>query len=116
MIELIRDIRESGRAHILLSSHLLRDVEECCEEVLILKDGRIAVSCNIDEVRRANRKFLMLEIRGEERPFAGALEQLGCESAVTGEGRLKVVLPERLETGDLYSVASKMSVQIRSLQ
>jgi ABC-2 type transport system ATP-binding protein len=116
MIELIREIRESGRAHILLSSHLLRDVEECCEEVLILKEGRIAVSCNIEEERRANRKFLMLEIRGDERPFAGALEQLGCESAVTGEGRLKVVLPDRLETGDLYSVASKMSVQIRRLQ
>src|SRR5467141_5230595 len=37
MIELIRQIRDSGKAHILLSSHLLRDVEECCEEILIIK-------------------------------------------------------------------------------
>src|ERR671912_1985720 len=36
MIKLVREIRESGQAHILLSSHLLLDVEECCDEILIL--------------------------------------------------------------------------------
>ena len=57
MIELIRQIRDSGKAHILLSSHLLRDVEECCEEILIVKQGRIAVYCNLEEERRANRQI-----------------------------------------------------------
>jgi len=31
MIKLIREIRDSGQAHIVLSSHLLLDVEECCD-------------------------------------------------------------------------------------
>lgn len=47
MIRLVREIRDSGKANIVLSSHLLRDVEECCEEILILKDGRLAVYCKI---------------------------------------------------------------------
>src|ERR671938_495661 len=46
MIRLIREIRDGGRANILLSSHLLRDVEETCDEILILKDGQIVVYCN----------------------------------------------------------------------
>src|SRR6201993_191920 len=54
MIQLILQIRDSGQAHILLSSHLLRDVEECCEEILILKEGRIAVYCNLEEERKSN--------------------------------------------------------------
>src|SRR3954454_7137239 len=58
MIRLIREIRDSGKANIILSSHLLRDVEECCEEILVLKEGRIAVYCNLEEERKANRKFL----------------------------------------------------------
>ena len=37
MIRLIREIRDAGQMHILISSHLLRDVEETCEEVVILK-------------------------------------------------------------------------------
>src|SRR6266513_914474 len=69
MIELIRQIRDSGKAHIVISSHLLRDVEECCEEILILKDGRIATYCNLEEERKANRKFLVLETRGDQAAF-----------------------------------------------
>src|SRR4029078_11401703 len=69
MIQLIRDIRDSNQAHIMLSSHLLRDVDECCEEILILKQGRIAVRCNLEEERKQNRKFLELETRGDSRSF-----------------------------------------------
>src|SRR5216117_3972084 len=88
MIKLVREIRDSGQAHILLSSHLLRDVEECCEEIVIMKQGEIVVHCDLAEERRANRKFLMLETRGELKQFAASLSTLGCEYAVTGEHRL----------------------------
>src|SRR5438067_10298834 len=90
MIKMIREIRDSGQAHIVLSSHLLRDVEECCEEILILKEGRLVVYCNLEEERKANKKFLMLETRGNQKTFAASLSTLGCEYAVTGEHRLKV--------------------------
>ena len=64
MLKLIRDIRDTGEVYVILSSHLLRDVEECCDEVLVLKEGNIAIYCNLEEERRANRKFLELEVRG----------------------------------------------------
>ena len=66
MIELIREIRDSGQAQIMLSSHLLHDVEECCEEILILKQGRIAAHHNLEAERKANRKFIEIETRGEQ--------------------------------------------------
>ncbi|HXI41317.1 MAG TPA: ABC transporter ATP-binding protein, partial [Bryobacteraceae bacterium] len=47
MIRLIREMRESGEMNIILCSHLLRDVEETCEEVLILKQGRIVHYANL---------------------------------------------------------------------
>ena len=37
MIQLIKDIREEGSVRLLISSHLLRDIDETCDEVLILK-------------------------------------------------------------------------------
>jgi ABC-2 type transport system ATP-binding protein len=78
MIKLIREIRDSGQAHIVLSSHLLLDVEECCDEILILRDGQIAVYCNLEEERKSNRKFLMLETRGDQKRFVDSLSRLGC--------------------------------------
>ena len=42
MLKLVREIRDKSGAHIIMCSHLLPDVEACCDEVLVLKDGRIA--------------------------------------------------------------------------
>src|SRR6476660_324182 len=115
MIKLIREIRDSGKANIVLSSHLLRDVEECCEEILILKDGRLVVYCNLEEERKDNKKFLMLETRGELQKFAEGIGELGCEYALTGETRVKVVLQEGIEVRDLYRIAAQQNIQIRRL-
>jgi ABC-2 type transport system ATP-binding protein len=115
MLEFIREIRDSGRTHIIFSSHLLRDVEECCDEVLILKDGRIAANCNLEEERRANRKFIEMETRNATPGFAEAIGALGCEYALTGDQRIKVVMQDGLEIRDLYQVAATNNVQIRRL-
>lgn len=115
MIKLIREIRDSGQAHIVLSSHLLLDVEECCDEILILREGKIAVYCNLEEERKSNRKFLMLETRGDQTKFVKAIAGLGCEYALTGDHRLKIVLQEGTDVRDLYRLAAKEKVQIRRL-
>ena len=115
MIALIRQIRDGGRARILLSSHLLRDVEECCDEILVLKDGRIAANCNLEEERKANRKFIELETRGERKGFVEAIGNLGCEYALSGERRMKLIMNETIEISDLYRLALENSVQIRRL-
>jgi ABC-2 type transport system ATP-binding protein len=116
MISLIRQIRDGGRARILLSSHLLRDVEECCDEILVLKDGHIAANCNLEEERKANRKFIELETRGgDRRAFAEAIGGLGCEYALSGERRIKLIMNQTVEISDLYRLALENEVQIRRL-
>lgn len=116
MISLIRQIRDGGRARILLSSHLLRDVEECCDEILVLKDGYIAANCDLEEERKSNRKFIELETRGGNRAaFAEAIGGLGCDVALAGERRVKVIMQETVEIADLYKIAFESGVQIRRL-
>jgi ABC-2 type transport system ATP-binding protein len=115
MIQLIQEIRDRGDLRLILSSHLLRDVDECCDEVLILKDGRIAASCNLEEERRANRKFLELETRGANGTFTTAIENLGCEAAAFPNGRMKLVMPDGVEIRQLYALAAAQNVQIRRL-
>ncbi|HKR28920.1 MAG TPA: ABC transporter ATP-binding protein [Terriglobales bacterium] len=115
MIQLIREIRDSGDMRVVISSHLLRDIDECCDEVIILRTGNIAGICNIEEERRLNRKFLELETHGEDNSFADAVQQLGCECALFGKGRMKVVLPESIEIRELYKIAAQREVQIRRM-
>ena len=115
MLNLIREIRDSGETHIVMASHLLHDVESCCDEVLVLKNGKIATYCNLEAERRSNRKFLLLQIRGNEEAFINALRDLGCEVAVPNRRRIKAVLPEDIDIQHLYVIAQELSVQIRHL-
>ena len=112
MIRLIKDIRDSGEVNVVLSSHLLRDVEECCEEVMILKEGVLVYYRNLEEERRANRKFLELEIRGDRERYAESVRGLGGECALHEKRRLKVVLPPERSIRELYQLASEQAVQI----
>jgi len=115
MIQLVRQVRDSGETRILLSSHLLRDVDETCDEVLILKDGRIAAIRNLEEERRANRRFIELETVGAAEAFGAAIRRLGCECASFPAGRWKLVMPESVGIRDLYLIAAEQSVQIRRM-
>jgi ABC-2 type transport system ATP-binding protein len=114
MIRMIRDIRDSKQLQIVLCSHLLRDVEDTCEEVLILNQGRVAHYSNLEEERKANKRFLELETYGANGDFTEAIEKLGCECAVTAN-RLKMILADGVEIRDIYRLAAERDVRIRRL-
>ena len=116
MLALIRGIRDAGDARLIVSSHLLHDVEACCDEALILDDGRIATYCDIERERRTNRKFLTLEIKGDQERFVAGLGRLGCEVGLANRRQLRAVLPADREVADLYALAASQAVQIRRLQ
>jgi len=115
MIQLIKDIRKEGSIRLLISSHLLRDIDQTCDEVLILKNGRIASLCNIEEERRSNRSFMELETVGATERFSVSIRGLGCECATFPGGRIKLVIPDHIEARDLYVIASEQGVQIRRM-
>jgi ABC-2 type transport system ATP-binding protein len=115
MLDLIRDIRDRGETHILLSSHLLADVESVCDEVLILKQGRVAACCNLAEQRQANRSFVELELTRSAPGFGEALVGLGCEVALSGDRRLKLVMPASVAARDLFEIAARHQTSVRRL-
>ncbi len=119
MIRLIKEMRETGQMNIVLCSHLLRDVEEVCEEVLILKQGRIVHYSNLEEERKANKRFVEVELAGAtpeaEYEFAEAVAGLGCETVFAGPSRLKIVMPIDIDLKNLYVLAAARDLQLRRL-
>jgi ABC-2 type transport system ATP-binding protein len=114
MVRMVREIRDSQEMRIVLCSHLLRDVEDTCDEVLILKQGQIAHYSDLDEERRSNKRFVELEIYGANGDFTAAIEKLGCECAVAAN-RMKMVLADGVETRDIFRIAAEQQVRIRRL-
>jgi ABC-2 type transport system ATP-binding protein len=115
MIQTIQEIRKEGSIRLLISSHLLRDIDETCDEVLILKQGRVAALRNIEEERRSNRNFIEMETVGSTIEFCERLRGLGCECASFPDGRIKLVMPDSIEARNLYILASENNIQIRRI-
>ncbi|MGH9477059.1 MAG: ABC transporter ATP-binding protein [Terriglobales bacterium] len=114
MLRLIRQMRDEAGMRIVLCSHLLRDVEQTCDEVLILKQGRAVHQARLDGDAAASR-LLELETAGDNAVFATALARLGCDVARRGR-RLKTVLPAGVELRDVYQLAAQDQVQLRRVQ
>ena len=76
---------------MLLCSHLLRDVEQVCDEVVIMKDGMIVHECNLEEERRSNKRFVELEVTGDDEYLRGALPTIGADGVTEGNGRWRIV-------------------------
>jgi ABC-2 type transport system ATP-binding protein len=115
MLELVREIRDRGETRILLSSHLLQDVEAVCDEVLILKKGRVAATCDLAAERRANRQFVEIELTAPSETLAGELATSGCEVATTDSRRFKVVLPADSGSRQVMEAVARCSAAIRRL-
>ena len=68
MLKLIVEMKNEQGMNVLVCSHLLRDIEQVCDEAVILKDGAIVHHCNLEEERRSNRS--LRRARGDRRRSA----------------------------------------------
>ena len=115
MIQTLREIRNAGSISLLISSHLLRDIDEICDEVMILKQGRLAAICNIEAERQSHRNFIEVEAVGDTSALCDVLRARGCECASFAGGRIKLVMPDTIEVRDVYLAAANHGVQIRRI-
>jgi len=113
MIRLIHEMIDSQKMHIVICSHLLGDVEETCEEVLILKKGRIVHHSNLAEERQANKRFVEIETFGELQGFDDQLAGLGWPCTVDIKGRFKLELPADFDMRRIYGLAAERELQLR---
>jgi ABC-2 type transport system ATP-binding protein len=115
MLRLVREMKEEQGMNVLVCSHLLRDVEQVCDEVVIMKDGMIVHECNLEEERRSNKCFVELEITGEDEDLRGALPEIGADGVTEGGGRWRIVLPPAVEIQALWNLLGRQNLLVRKL-
>jgi ABC-2 type transport system ATP-binding protein len=115
MLQLIREMKEDQGMNVLLCSHLLRDVEQVCDEVVIMKDGLIVHECNLEAERRSNRCFVELEVAGNDQGLRGSLPEIGADGVNEGGGRWRIVLPPNVEVPALWALLGRHDLRVRKL-
>jgi ABC-2 type transport system ATP-binding protein len=115
MLKLVREMKEEQGMSVLLCSHLLRDVEQVCDEVVIMKDGLIIHECNLEEERHSNKSFVELEVAGNDEHLRGALPGIGADGVTEGGGRWRIVLPPGVDVQVVWDLMARQNLLVRKL-
>jgi ABC-2 type transport system ATP-binding protein len=115
MLRLVREMKEEQGMNVILCSHLLRDVEQVCDEVVIMKDGLIVHDCNLEEERRSNKSFVELEVAGDDAGLRGALPEIGADGIPEGGGRWRIVLPPDVGVKAIWDLLARQNLLVRKL-
>lgn len=82
VLELIRDLAWNKGMGVILSTHLLADVEAVCTEILVLKQGELLARQTVDTSAIDPLQIFEVEGFGDEEAFLAGLKQLGAEVEV----------------------------------
>jgi len=79
ILELIRDLAWNKGIGVILSTHLLSDVEAVCKEILVLRKGELLARQAVDAGSREPRQVFEVDGFGDEEAFRVGLMELGAE-------------------------------------
>ncbi len=111
MLGLIEDVKSRG-VNIVLSSHLLPDVERVCETVIMLNEGGLVHFGSIDALKEGGEEVVEVETKDKNDDFRKVLESDGFKVDIEGL-RLKIVVPSGKSRDEILRCAVENDVQIR---
>ena len=117
MLELVHDLGHVQGKSLLLCSHLLPDIERTCRDVVVLREGSVALAGAIDDLTRVQGRRVRVEVGGDRARFEGALAASGLPFQPGRDGRLTVSLDGRSDDADeLFAIAAGSGASLRSVE
>jgi ABC-2 type transport system ATP-binding protein len=119
MLALVHDLGHNKGVNLILSSHLLPDVEFACDHVVVLSAGALATAGPIDALKQPRGQVFELRVKtppGELESFVDRLRAGGLECHATGDDVMRVFVPGEGGARELFAAAAVAGVQVRHLR
>ncbi len=117
MLDLIRDLAHNKGVSLILSSHLLPDVEYTCDDVVVMDKGRIATAGPIDALKQPRGRVYELRVKAPDlETFFDRLRSAGLECHSTDDDIVRVFVPGDGGARQLFELAAAGRVQVRHLR
>jgi ABC-2 type transport system ATP-binding protein len=113
VLDLIKEISSRKDINVLISSHVLSDIEATCTDVVILNKGRVAAQGKLEALKQVDFSLFELKVKGEADPFLAALRRVRCRIEETEDGLYKLYVPPEVGRGGVFRAAAASGVQIR---
>jgi len=112
LLELGRDFGKS----LILSTHLLADVETVCEQVVILMNGQVRGQGTVADLCARRQDRYRLQVQGEAGGFKKAMTDAGVQIAVDNDrGDMRVTVPDGFHARKFFQLASANDLTLRGV-
>jgi len=113
ILELIKDISSKKEIQVLISSHILADIEATCSYVVILNKGKVAAQGEMKELKEIKYNIFEIKIIGNAEIFLQRLKTIGSKTEEIEDGMLKVYMPPDQSSQEIFKIAAEEGIQIR---
>jgi ABC-2 type transport system ATP-binding protein len=118
MLDLIIDLPEKRGCTIMISTHLLTDVDRVCDTTLIMHKGVVRFAGTIEELRArgVSGDDVVVEVKDGADRLCDALIAAGLAAETTSPVGLKVTLAGGASPRQVLAVARQVGVQLRTIE
>jgi ABC-2 type transport system ATP-binding protein len=119
MLELVRDLGHNKGVNLILSSHVLPDVEFACDDIVVMDKGAVVAAGPIAELKQPRGRVFELRVKvpaGDLEGFVGRLRAAGLECHATTDDVMRVFVPGEGTARDVFAIAAAEGVQVRHLR
>jgi len=116
MLALVRDLARNKNIALILSSHVMPDVESVCDSVVVMNRGRVVMHGPIATLKGPTGRMFEVRIKGDQPAFAGELQRRKFECRETDGDVLRVLLPAEAGAHELFDAAAGVGAQVRHLK
>ena len=121
MLALVRDLGHNKNVNLILSSHLLPDVEFTCDHVVVMDKGQVVAQGPISELKGPAGRVFELRVKGDADGFVDVLRHAGMECHATDDDVMRVFVPSDSRGSErdqraIFMLAAEHGVQVRHLR
>jgi ABC-2 type transport system ATP-binding protein len=121
MLELVRDLARNKGVNVIVSSHLLPDIEYTCDRVIVMDKGRVVTEGPIAALKQPRGRVFELRVKtadGETGAmrFVERLRAAGLECHALDDDAMRVFVPGEGGAQALFVLAAAERVQVRHLR
>ena len=115
MLQTLRRTVSEGNRSVLMSSHVMDDVQEVCDRIVMIHKGRIVVQRRIEDLARQIEREIEISVWGGASRMQQELESRGFEVRRLGRV-LRVDRADDSTTREILEAAVAADVQVRQMQ
>jgi len=113
MLSRIRTLARKHDKSIILSTHILPDVQAVCDQVVMLVRGRIQIVDTLEHLSRPAEPTLHVSVHGDPAEFADRLERHSLSVSIEPDGAVRVGGVD--DTAMIWQLAAETGTSIRRL-